>query len=366
MKTHLLSLVALLGLFAGACQSTSVPTITAVSGTSPVVFKANGSAIIDDFEANQTQWLAGVWPRFTDSSATGAQNVPQHATRGRQALQLSFDWRNLPKAVFYQNQEFDLSNVQTMGFDLYNEDGAAAHVAVAFRSGNRQYWQESRPVAVKPGSNAVMFDLHAPIYQSEPAQGQYTATLDAVDHVHQLAIVIFPARSGTVYIDKLLAIGAAEPATPPASESGRFAPHVAIHPARTSLKQFDLLELEIDTDIKANNPFDPEQIAIDIVFDSPAGGQITVPAFFSQDYNSGTHEPIWPQRWIARFTPTLEGSWIARARIKSGQINQLSEPVTFGVTPGINRGFVRVDSQNPQYLAFDNSEAFLPVGRNLA
>jgi Cellulase (glycosyl hydrolase family 5)/Domain of unknown function (DUF5060) len=366
IRAFLLTLVTLAGLALGACDfPVALPVSTVATTVSAASSETAASVVIDDFESSQTQWVAGTWPWFTDSSATYVQNSTQHVTRGSQSMLLSFDRLNQPKAIYYLDRELDLSAAQTIGFDLYDEDGAVDTIAIAFRCGSQRDWQESRPVALKPGANAVLFDLHSATFQSAATRWQYTATPTAMDRVHQLAIVIYPTRSGRVYVDKLLAIMPAPPAAQNPPVTGAANSHFAIRSTRSTLKQYDMLELDIDTDIKVDNPFDPRQMSIDVVFTPPVGQPIRVPAFFYQDFTADTRKPIWPQTWKARYSPASEGAWSVRAELVAGRTKLASAPIRFSVSPGIARGFVRIDSANPEYLAFDNQEAFLPVGINL-
>lgn len=119
------------------------------------------------------------------------------------------------------------------------------------------------------------------------------------------------------------------------------------------------LEFDLATTVQADNPFDPNQIAISIRFTSPQGDGLEVPAFFySHASRSG---------WRTRFTPTVEGEWRAQPVLRTPFAFE-GEPVTFRVSeplPG-SHGFLRVDWRNPRYLAFDDGTPFFAIGLNLA
>jgi len=127
--------------------------------------------------------------------------------------------------------------------------------------------------------------------------------------------------------------------------------------------RYELLEFEIQTDIATSNPFDPEGLDIRVEFTSASGTTVEVGAFWYQEYDATGLVPTGEPGWRARFTPTETGAWTAVARIAARDLQ--SEPVSFRILPSDHPGFVRVHSENPRYLAFDNGDFFFPIGLNL-
>ncbi|HEY3340508.1 MAG TPA: DUF5060 domain-containing protein, partial [Anaerolineae bacterium] len=353
--------IVLISVLASACKPGSA------SAPPAVVFTPSSNAhtaLLDDFENTTSGWTAGVWPYFSDSSATRVSPSQAHVTHGSQSLQLSFNLGNQPKAIFTLDRELQLGRSVALALDVYNEEGAASAIGMAMRSGPDRQWQESAPIALKPGANAVQFSLTDRNFKSASVDWQYTTTVTQTDAVHQIALIFYPAKSGNVFVDKLLAVRPAQAVQAAASAPTR-SPYVALRAPFASLAQYDLLELDIDTNQSADNPFDPDQIAIDIAFTAPTGEQTNVPAFFYQSFDPRTQQPIWPQSWKARFTPTREGSWTARATLKTPSVTVQSAPIQFDVTPAVSRGFVRISTEDKRYLGFDNGESYFPVGLNL-
>jgi len=124
------------------------------------------------------------------------------------------------------------------------------------------------------------------------------------------------------------------------------------------------LEISIQTNISAENPFNPNELDIRVVFTSPSGKQMAISAFWGIDYSPAAQSKSPDTGWKARFTPTETGTWTATAYIPSPTLT--SNTVKFEVTPSNNPGFVRIDSENPRYFAFDNGDFFFPIGINLA
>ena len=156
----------------------------------------------------------------------------------------------------------------------------------------------------------------------------------------------------------------ATPSTTPGEIALGAAGALAIVPLTSEeVARFDLLELEIQTDIEVANPFDPDELDIRVEFTSPTGNKSEIGAFWYRAYRPpgvlGQGEPSWK----ARFTPTEIGAWTAVARIPARGLE--SEPVGFRVTPSDNPGFVRINPDDPRYLAFDDGSFFFPIGVNM-
>ena len=323
------------------------------------------TSLLDDFESAITDWSAGTWPSFSDSSALRVEQSTVHATHGTYSLRLSFDLSDKPKAIFLFQRDIQLNTSEALAFDVYNEDSAAGSLAIALRTGDQWTWQESKPLPLKPGPNALQFDLTTKQYKTATAAWHYSTTLSHLNAVHQLAIIVYPVRAGSVYVDQLLAMREAQ-VSPSPLQAHSQSPYVALRTPHTSLARMDLLELDVDTNVASQNPFDPNQIAIDVHFDSPTGQRYNIPAFFYQDFNPVTYQPLWPQKWKARFTPVSEGTWTAIATLHTPSLTLQSAVLSFEVTPSVSQGFIRVSRENNRYLAYDNGESYFPVGLNLA
>ena len=128
--------------------------------------------------------------------------------------------------------------------------------------------------------------------------------------------------------------------------------------------RFELLELDIQTDIVPANPFDTEELNIRVEFTSPSGKTVDVGTFWYQAYDAADRIPMGEPGWKARFTPTETGEWTAVARIPSRGLE--SAAVSFRAVESDQPGFVRVHPSNPRYFAFDDGSFFFPIGLNIA
>jgi hypothetical protein len=137
---------------------------------------------------------------------------------------------------------------------------------------------------------------------------------------------------------------------------------------------FARAEWSIDPGARYDNPFDPNEVAIDAHFSGPDGKSIVLPAYWSQkftDNDFGHHETKTAKAdgggfWLARFAPTAVGRWTLKVVVKDRSGTRESETSSFDVAASKARGFVRRVPDNHRYLAFDSGAAFFPVGLNIA
>ncbi len=139
----------------------------------------------------------------------------------------------------------------------------------------------------------------------------------------------------------------------------------------TQVPAFEKLEIALDLDATYDNPFDPRDVDVTATFTGPGGRQMTVPGFFSQDYE--WYGRMGPKRlkvagapgWRVRFAPPAAGTWEVKvsARDRSGQ--RAAGPASFECVPGTAPGYVRRVPGNPYYMQFDNGAPYFAVGENV-
>lgn len=126
---------------------------------------------------------------------------------------------------------------------------------------------------------------------------------------------------------------------------------------------FEPIEFAIETDGTFENPFDPQQVTLQLELTAPDSSTLSIPAFWYQDF-SPSGVPISQAGFRARFTPTIAGEWQATAALEKPALR--SPGIRFTVRPDPKaRGFVRLHPQNPRYFAFDNGQTFFPLGINM-
>lgn len=116
----------------------------------------------------------------------------------------------------------------------------------------------------------------------------------------------------------------------------------------------------VDVGRAYDNPFDPEQVAVEGRFTGPGGKTLVVPAFWRtpSDSNDGS--------FCLRFTPPVPGRWTLTVASTDTTGTAISEAVAFEPAKASPRGFVRRSTKNPRYFQFDNGEPYFLTGLNVA
>ncbi len=163
----------------------------------------------------------------------------------------------------------------------------------------------------------------------------------------------------------------------PAKIPGEILPgrgELAIHsvtPSAESVAVGRMIELSIDLSATYDNPFDPDEVALDAEFTAPSGAVIQAPGFFMVDMERQVVDggevliPHGNGRWCVRFTPNEVGQHAYRLRLRdrSGQIT--GGEGHFGATERAGHGFVRVSGVDHHYFARDDGTGLFLIGHNL-
>ncbi len=135
--------------------------------------------------------------------------------------------------------------------------------------------------------------------------------------------------------------------------------------------KYEKLEVVYDLGKIYKNPFDSAQIDVTVEFKSPTGVLHSVKGFIYQDYertgdfSQQTLTPKGGLVWKARFTSNEEGAWSYVIKAKDASGTSSAPTKSFVVNPSANKGFVRVSTNDPEYFAFDNGDAYFPLGENM-
>jgi len=141
--------------------------------------------------------------------------------------------------------------------------------------------------------------------------------------------------------------------------------------ARPVIPLFERCELTIGFEGTVSNPYDPDEVTVDAVFQPERGEPVVVAAFYYQPFTpvvkggQESLEPAGPAVWKARFTPRQTGKWSYEIRLKTPQNTQTLPGGTIEVVRSTRRGFVGLD-RSSGYFRFDEGQTFIPIGENLA
>jgi len=125
---------------------------------------------------------------------------------------------------------------------------------------------------------------------------------------------------------------------------------------RMELPKYEALEITVDLDAEYKNPYDVREIALDGIFASSTGVQMTVPGFWDGE-----------GAWKIRFTPSQEGTWAYSLSVKD--VNGESAPTKgeFAVTASDLHGWIIPGntydpSYSLHYLVYHDGTPFYGVG----
>jgi hypothetical protein len=118
------------------------------------------------------------------------------------------------------------------------------------------------------------------------------------------------------------------------------------------------------------NPFDPADIEVIGIFQSPTGNQQVIPGFWMQPYAcpdpcdsfdlQAQGDPVWE----VRLTPQEAGQWSYTLQIRdNGGVTTVIDG-QFVVHESNKRGFIRKGA-NGRYFKFSNGDPYFPIGHNL-
>jgi hypothetical protein len=132
---------------------------------------------------------------------------------------------------------------------------------------------------------------------------------------------------------------------------------------------------EIDVTLSGtwDNPYDPDDVALDATVTTASGKTYTQPGFFlvpQRHDQEGVEDIMLPSgegQWKVRLAATEAGPMrvTLTARDRSGKkVFELPHPITV-TNDKQAKGFVRVSKADGHYLAHDNGEGYFPVGHNV-
>jgi hypothetical protein len=145
----------------------------------------------------------------------------------------------------------------------------------------------------------------------------------------------------------------------------------SVTPSAEAVPAGRMIELAVGLSASYDNPFDPDDVALDAEFTAPSGALYSVPGFFMVDMDREVRDggevlvPRGNGRWCVRFTPTEVGEhgYRLRLRDRSGEIT--GGEGDFTATEREGHGFLRASRADPHYFAFDDGTGWFAIGHNL-
>lgn len=142
-------------------------------------------------------------------------------------------------------------------------------------------------------------------------------------------------------------------------------------PNATTFTVYDLLEVTINSDFGAKNPYDYGEINVQASFKTPEGRTLMADGFYMREFDYSYDSNNYTEKagcFKVRYTPSKAGNWKYSIRaVKNGKEVFRSEEKKFTVAKNpARRGFLKVSKNDPLFLEFDNKESFFGIGQNLA
>jgi len=142
--------------------------------------------------------------------------------------------------------------------------------------------------------------------------------------------------------------------------------------SKMELGRYNLFEVSIFLQGSYLNPFDPQEIDVEGIFEDQYGNQYRVPGFFYQEYKrelKNDYEylvPVGDPYFKIRFSPINIGSYKFFIKVKDKTGREVSsDKYTIYVKESEKPGYIRVSEKNWRYFKFDNGRQFLPIGANI-
>ncbi len=136
-----------------------------------------------------------------------------------------------------------------------------------------------------------------------------------------------------------------------------------------SVPRYGLLDLPLELAATYNNPFDPRQINVQALIETPSGCIDKVPAFFRQDFRqvapSEEEEILLPATgpaWRVYYRPRELGTHKVEiiAQDRSGIRKHAAG--SFQSIASDLPGFLRVSKRDPSFFEYDNGDSFFALG----
>lgn len=138
------------------------------------------------------------------------------------------------------------------------------------------------------------------------------------------------------------------------------------------------IEFEIDVPVNVSNPYDPDEIKVDLRIETPTE-PVTVPAFFYQafEYRALPKEkrttdwiyPVGGARWKGRFFPPARGTYRCKAVAQTKESTNESNVIVFTCSDRKEPPKslpVHIRTGDGRFFILADGQPFFPIGHNIA
>ncbi|MGD0597049.1 MAG: DUF5060 domain-containing protein [Sedimentisphaerales bacterium] len=135
---------------------------------------------------------------------------------------------------------------------------------------------------------------------------------------------------------------------------------LTIVPSKQTAGKYDYVFFDINSVAPYSNPYNPDDIRVDITFENPDSDQIILPCFYVSGNSAAS-------RWQGRFTPRKAGQYSYQASVfVNGTLEGLSDVFYLTVEDSNKDGFIHLNPQSDYSFLRDSGKPFRGIGENVA
>lgn len=127
------------------------------------------------------------------------------------------------------------------------------------------------------------------------------------------------------------------------------------------IPKYGRMEVRAEIESLGLNPYDPDEIRVDLLLKSPSGARKTAPGFF---FAAKSGQALGDD-WRVRFSPDEEGEWNAELVMTTSDGSRDSQSFEFECNTPSLPAPVRVSREHPQYFETADGKFFYPLGQNV-
>ena len=123
----------------------------------------------------------------------------------------------------------------------------------------------------------------------------------------------------------------------------------------TTVKKYEKFEIALNLrNVGIHNPYDPEDIDVFALFESPEGKSFRINGFYDNYRNADC--------WKLRFSPNLTGEWSYQVYVNDAGGTGKTDRAKFNVVESDHHGWIKPSVNNPHYFTHDDGKSYYAVG----
>jgi hypothetical protein len=134
---------------------------------------------------------------------------------------------------------------------------------------------------------------------------------------------------------------------------------ITIVPSGQTIEKYSYVSFDINSAASYSNPYNPNDVRVDIVFKDPNNTSIVLPCFYISGSSGNSH-------WRGRFTPKKTGQYSYQAKVYVYDVlDGLSEVSYLTVSDSNKDGFINLNPQSNYSFVHDSGKPFRGIGENI-